>query len=154
MLLLLAPPERGSQLKRRLSMRTYEAIFIVHPEVTGDDLTAVTDKYKTVLTDQGANVLKVENWGTRTLAYPVKKQTKGCYVLVIFDAEPGVISEFERRMRIDDKVIKFQTVYLEGGYQAPPAAEEPTAESAGEGEEAEEEMADAGEEADESTEED
>jgi len=104
-------------------MRTYESIFIVHPEVVGDDQTAIIDKYKTILSDQGAEVLKVENWGVRTLAYQVKKQSKGCYVLMIFDAEPKVIAEFERRMRIDEMVIKFQTVVLENGYQAPVAAE-------------------------------
>lgn len=104
-------------------MRTYESIFIVHPEVVGDDQTALIDKYKTILSDQGADVLKLENWGTRTLAYQVKKQSKGCYVLVIFDAEPTVIAEYERRMRIDEKVIKFQTIILEGGYEAPPVVE-------------------------------
>jgi len=104
-------------------MRTYESIFILHPEVIGDDQTALIDKYKTILSDQGADVLKVENWGTRTLAYMVKKQSKGCFVLVIFDAEPTVIAEYERRMRIDEKVIKFQTIILEGGYVAPPVVE-------------------------------
>lgn len=124
-------------------MRTYESIFIVHPEVVGDDQAAIIDKYKTVLTDQGAEILKVDNWGVRTLAYPVKKQNKGCYVLVIFDAEPTVISEYERRMRIDDKIIKFQTVVLENGYQAP-AVEETTEEPvAEESAEAAEEKADA-----------
>jgi small subunit ribosomal protein S6 len=109
-------------------MRTYESIFIVHPEVVGDDQAAIIDKYKTILSDQGAEVLKVENWGVRTLAYQVKKQSKGCYVLMIFDAEPTVIAEFERRMRIDEMVIKFQTVVLENGYQAPVVAE-PAAEA-------------------------
>ena len=104
-------------------MRTYESIFIAHPDVVGDDQTAIIEKYKTILTDQGADVLKVDNWGVRTLAYPVKKQTKGCYVLVIFEAEATVIAEYERRMRIDEKVIKFQTVILEGGYVAPPVVE-------------------------------
>ena len=104
-------------------MRTYESIFIVHPEVVGDDQTAIIDKFQTILSDQGAEVLKLENWGVRTLAYPVKKLTKGCYVLVIFDAEPTVIAEYERRMRIDEKVIKFQTIILEGGYVAPPVVE-------------------------------
>jgi len=104
-------------------MRTYESIFIVHPDVVGDDQTAIIDKFKTILTDQGADVLKVDNWGVRTLAYPVKKLTKGCYVLVIFEAEATVIAEYERRMRIDEKVIKFQTVILEGGYVAPPVVE-------------------------------
>ena len=130
-------------------MRTYETIFIVHPEVTGDDQIALIDKFKSILTDQGATVLKVENWGTRTLAYTVKKQSKGCYVMVIFDAEPTVIAEFERRMRIDDKVIKFQTVLLEGGYEVPPVVEAAPLESAEEAEGTEEELA--GEEADEET---
>lgn len=116
-------------------MRTYESIFIVHPEVAGDDQTAVIDKFKKVLTDQGAEILKLENWGTRTLAYPVKKQTKGCYVLVIFDAAPAVIAEYERRMRIDEKVIKFQTVILEGGYQAPPVVEAAAEQATEEGDE-------------------
>jgi small subunit ribosomal protein S6 len=106
-------------------MRTYETIFIVHPDVVGDDQETLIDKYKTILSDQGADVLKVENWGTRTLAYQVKKQSKGCYVLVIFDAEPTVIAEFERRMRIDEKVIKFQTITMEGGYEAPVVEEAP-----------------------------
>lgn len=123
-------------------MRTYESIFIVHPEVVGDDQTAIIDKYKQVLTDQGSEILKVENWGVRTLAYPVKKQSKGCYVLVIFDANPEVIAEFERRMRIDDKVIKFQTVMLENGYEAPVAEAAPQ-EVAKEADEAVEEAADA-----------
>jgi len=104
-------------------MRTYETIFIVHPDVVGDDQVAIVDKYKQILVDQGSEVLNVDVWGTRTLAYTVKKQTKGCYVLVVFDAEPTVITEFERRMRIDEMVIKFQTVHLEKGYEAPPVIE-------------------------------
>ena len=100
-------------------MRTYETIFIVHPDVVGDALEAVIDKYKKILTDEGANILKADNWGTRTLAYLVKKQSKGCYILVIFDGPPTAIAEFERRMRIDESIIKFQTVLLEEGYKAP-----------------------------------
>ena len=109
-------------------MRTYESIFIVHPDVVGDDQTAIIDKYKTILADQGAEILKLENWGVRTLAYPVKKQSKGCYVLVIFDAESTVIAEFERRMRIDEKVIKYQTVLFEGNAASAPVVEKPAPE--------------------------
>lgn len=109
-------------------MRTYECIFIVHPETVGEELDAVIEKYQDVLTSQGANVLKIDNWGMKTLSYPVKKQNQGTYVLVIFDGQPTIIAEFERRMRIDDKVIKFQTVLLEGGYEA--ASETPQTETA------------------------
>ena len=134
-------------------MRTYESIFIVHPEVIGDDQTALIDKYKTILSDQGADVLKLENWGTRTLAYQVKKQSKGCYVLAIFDAEPTVIAEFERRMRIDEKVIKFQTIILEGGYEAPPVVEAAPEEAPAEDAEATESATEAPAEAEAATEE-
>src|SRR5210317_54241 len=152
MLPLLAPPG-GANNSRGGFMRTYESIFIVHPEVIGDDQTALSDKYKTILSDQGADVLKLENWGTRTLAYQVKKQSKGCYVLVIFDAEPTVIAEFERRMRIDEKVIKFQTIILEGGYEAPPVVEAAPEEAPAEDAEATESATEAPAEAEAATEE-
>ena len=134
-------------------MRTYESIFIVHPDVVGDDQTAIIDKFKTILTDQGADVLKLDNWGVRTLAYPVKKQTKGCYVLVIFEAEAKVIAEYERRMRIDEKVIKFQTIILEGGYEAPPVVEAAPEEAPAEDAEATESATEAPAEAEAATEE-
>lgn len=117
-------------------MRTYETLFIVHPDVVGDDLAALIEKYRKVLTDQGATVLKADNWGSRNLAYPVKKQARGSYVLTVFEGAPSVIAEFERRLRIDEKVIKYQTVLFEGPAAAPvaekPAQEEiaPVAEAA------------------------
>ena len=109
-------------------MRTYETLFIVHPEVVGDDLTALIEKYRKVLTDQQAVVLKADNWGSRALAYPVKKQTRGSYVLTLFEGPPSVIAEFERRLRIDEKVIKYQTVLFEGTVAPVPAAEKPASE--------------------------
>jgi len=112
-------------------MRTYETLFIAHPDVVGDDLSALIDKYRKVLSDQQATVFKADNWGSRTLAYPVKKQTRGSYVLVVFEAAPTVVAEFERRLRIDEKVIKYQTVLFETVPVAAPATEEPvTAETA------------------------
>ena len=95
--------------------RTYESIFIVRPDLVGEAYTAVVDKFKGVLTEQGANILKVDEWGTRKLAYPIKKQSRGIYVLVAFDAAPGIIKEYERRLRIDEAIIMFQTVHLEKG---------------------------------------
>jgi len=120
-------------------MRTYETIFIIHPEKVGDEYAAVVDKFRNVLTDQGAEILKVDEWGVRKLAYPVKKNARGSYVLVAYEADPNIISEFERRLRIDDAVIKFQTVYLEGGLTAtaPAAAAEAEAETVVEADDAE-----------------
>lgn len=113
-------------------MRTYETIFIVHPEAVGDAYAAVVDKFRGVLTDQAANILKVDEWGTRKLAYPVKKQGRGTYVLVAYEAGPKVVAEFERRLRIDESIIKFQTVLLENGLEEPVAAKEEAIASAAE----------------------
>jgi small subunit ribosomal protein S6 len=109
-------------------MRTYETLYIAHPEVVGDDLVALIEKYRKVLTDQQAVVLKADNWGSRALAYPVKKQTRGSFVLTVFEAGPTVVAELERRMRIDEKVIKYQTVLFEGSLAAAPVAEKPAPE--------------------------
>jgi small subunit ribosomal protein S6 len=111
-------------------MRTYETLYIVHPEVVGDELTALIEKYRKVLTDQQAEVLKADNWGSRALAYPVRKQTRGSFVLTLFDAPPTVIAEFERRLRIDEKVLKYQTVLFEGTVAAAPVVEPPAPEEA------------------------
>jgi len=107
-------------------MRTYEHIFIVHPDTVGEEYAAVLDKFKGVLTDQGANILKLDEWGTRKMAYPVKKQSRGTYVLVVFESEAGVVAEFERRLRIDEKIIKFQTLLLPKGMEAPSPVKEIT----------------------------
>lgn len=118
--------------------RTYETIFIVRPDLAGDAFTAVVDKFKGVLTEQGATIVKADEWGVRKLAYTVKKQSRGNYVLVVYEAGPKVIAEFERRLRIDESIIKFQTVHLEKGFVAAvpvvetvsaPAVEETAAES-------------------------
>lgn len=130
--------------------RTYESIFIVRPDLTGDAYTAVIDKFKGVLTDQGASIIKVDEWGVRKLAYTVKKQNRGSYVLVIFEAEPKVILEYERRLRLDESIIKFINIHLEKGFVMPtvaveavaaPAFEEPSEDDLVNDEEATEENA-------------
>ena len=116
-------------------MRNYEALYVVHPEVVADELTALMDKFQTVLTDQNAEIHKLDNWGVRKLAYPINKLERGCYVQTLFRAEPQVIAEFERRLRLDEKVLRFLTVRLEGDFAAEDVAKETAAEDAGTDEE-------------------
>jgi small subunit ribosomal protein S6 len=118
----------GLNTHKEFSMtRTYESIFIVRPDLTGDAYTAVIDKFKGVLTDQGASIIKVDEWGVRKLAYTVKKQHRGSYVLVIFEAEPKIILEYERRLRLDESIIKFINIHLEKGFVMPAVAVEAVA---------------------------
>ncbi|ORJ63024.1 30S ribosomal protein S6 [Geothermobacter hydrogeniphilus] len=113
-------------------MRTYETVVILHPDLIGDELTAQIDKLKGYLEGEQAEILNIDNWGSRKLAYLVRKQPRGTFVLYIYQAPAAAIAEFERRLRIEDSVLKFQTVQLEKGYQAPaePVAEESEEETA------------------------
>lgn len=95
-------------------MRKYESLYIVHPELVGEELTALVDKFQEILTSQQAEILKLDNWGVRKLAYPIAKQGRGSYIQVIFQAEPQVIAEYERRLRLDEKVLRFLTVLFDG----------------------------------------
>ncbi len=109
-------------------MRNYESLYIIHPDVVGDELTAVVEKFQKVLTDQAAEIHKLDNWGARKLAYPIKKVERGNYVQTLFCAEPGVIAEYERRLRLDDKILRFLTVRFEEEF--PAVVEEPAEEPA------------------------
>ncbi|MCF6179621.1 MAG: 30S ribosomal protein S6 [Geopsychrobacter sp.] len=104
-------------------MRKYESLYIIHPDVVGDELTAMVEKFQSVLTEQNAGILKFDNWGTRKLAYPIKKQEKGCYVQTIFEADAPVIAEYERRLRLEEKILRFMTLRFDGELVEAPAEE-------------------------------
>lgn len=110
-------------------MRGYETMCIVDPEVVGDAYTAILDKFKGILADQKAELLKVDEWGERKLAYPILKKDRGIYVLFFFEAESDALNEFERRLRLDESIMRFQTVRYEQGNE-PVAEEAPQVEEA------------------------
>ncbi|MBD1400113.1 30S ribosomal protein S6 [Pelovirga terrestris] len=99
-------------------MRNYESLYIVHPEVVGDELTAMVDKFQKILNDQQAEIVKIDNWGVRKLAYPIKKVERGNYVQVLFSAGPEVVAEYERRLRLDEQILRFLTVRLDRDFTA------------------------------------
>jgi small subunit ribosomal protein S6 len=94
-------------------MRIYENLFIVKPDATEEEIDLLIEQMSKNLTTAGGTVDKVEKWGKRRLAYRVEKQREGSYVLLQFTAEPSVVKEFERRMRVLDSVIKFITVRID-----------------------------------------
>ena len=97
-------------------MRHYETIFIVHPELGEEDTTAVVDKFRGILEDGGGFVVKEDHWGRRRLAYTVKKQNKGYFVLFEYGAEAPAVSEMERNFKIDEQVIRYLTVKLDDSF--------------------------------------
>ena len=94
-------------------MRVYEELFIVKPDAPEEEVNAFLDQLKTLITTGQGTVDKVDNWGTRKLAYRVSKYAEGHYILMQFSSSPESVKEIERRLRVTDMVIKFITVRID-----------------------------------------
>ena len=93
-------------------MRQYETLFIVTPDSSEEDLKAVATKIKGVISGMNGIVASYDEQGKKKLAYSVKKQNKGYYVLMDYVGSADIVSEIERNMRLDDRVLKYLTVKL------------------------------------------
>ena len=94
-------------------MRVYEELFIVKPDAPEEEVNTFIDQLKTLITTAKGTVDKVDNWGTRKLAYRVSKYAEGHYILIQFSSAPDAVKEIERRLRVTDMVIKFITVRID-----------------------------------------
>ncbi|MEI7817065.1 MAG: 30S ribosomal protein S6 [Desulfuromonadales bacterium] len=93
-------------------MRKYETIFILQPELSEDDIKSVTTKAQDVITSYKGECLRMDDWGIRKLSYPIKKSARGRYYYLRFDGDSALIAELERRLRLDDKVLRYQSVNI------------------------------------------
>ena len=90
-------------------MNKYETVFIINPSVEEAGVKELTQKFSDLINSDG-KVESVEEMGKRKLAYEIKKNSEGIYVLINFEANPTLIKELERVYRITDEVIKFIVV--------------------------------------------
>ena len=88
-------------------MRNYEVVFIVNPELDETALNGLVDRVKAWITDAGGTVAKVDLWGRRRMAYLVRKQREGQYVLVEVQMAPSFTAELERNLRFLEPVLRF-----------------------------------------------
>ena len=102
-------------------MPIYESIFIINPNLSDEETANVIKKMQDVVTKQGGEMLKFEDWGKKKLAYEIKKQKRGHYAFFQFKAAPAAVSELERTYKLTDSVIKFLTVKLEKELRTKPA---------------------------------
>ena len=99
-------------------MKRYETLFIVQSELSSEEITAIIDRYSKIITDMKGTVLKVERWGKRKLAYLIRKQARGFYILIDFAGSREIVAEVERILKFDDKVLKYMSVKLADGITA------------------------------------
>jgi small subunit ribosomal protein S6 len=91
-------------------LKRYETLFIVQIDLPADEINSIIDRYKAIVTALKGTIIKAEKWGKRKLAYEIRKQSNGFYVLLDFAGKSVIIDELERNLKIDDKVLKFMTI--------------------------------------------
>lgn len=93
--------------------RNYETVFILTPVLSDVQMKDTVDKFVNLLKELGADVINVENWGLKKMAYTIEKKTTGFYIMVEFKADPTLIRKFEVELRREEKVMRFLTTVLD-----------------------------------------
>ncbi len=95
-------------------MAFYENVFIARQDISTAQVEAMTAQFSEIIKGQGGEVGKTENWGLRNLTYRIKKNKKGHYVLMNITASGAAVAELERNMRINEDILRYMTVRVEG----------------------------------------
>ena len=100
-------------------MTLYENVFIARQDISGQQVDALADSFTQLIAENGGEVKKREYWGLRNLAYRMRKNRKGHYVLMNIAGPPAAISELERTMRINEDVIRYLTLRVDQHEEGP-----------------------------------
>lgn len=112
-------------------LRPYEILLIVDPRPTDEEVAALLTQLGEQVKSLGAEVTKVENWGKRRLAYDIRKQREGTYAVFEVSAEPSMVKEFERQLRLNENVLRFLTTQIPVRKKARPAKTQEVLEEVG-----------------------
>jgi small subunit ribosomal protein S6 len=93
-------------------MHQYETLFIVHPELPEAQVRETIDRMRRLIEGMEGQAVELQDWGMRDLAYPVRKQPRGIYVLAQYTARPEVVKELERSMKLSDEILRFISVRI------------------------------------------
>jgi small subunit ribosomal protein S6 len=94
------------------SLRSYEILVIADPRPTDEEVAALFTQLGENLKSLGAEVPKIDNWGKRRLAYDIRKQREGTYAVLEVSAEPAMVKEFERQLRLNENVLRFLSTQM------------------------------------------
>ena len=97
--------------------RKFETLLLFSPDLTSENRQQILDNLTGFIQNNAGQMVATDDWGTRDLAYPVEKHTRGRYVRLEYGINGGQISELERRIRISDGILKFLTVKLSETFQ-------------------------------------
>jgi small subunit ribosomal protein S6 len=106
-------------------LREYETVIVLDPALDDTRVSQEIDTVQNVITQGGGEILEVQRWGRRRLAYEIRKKREGIYSLIRFKSEGGVLDDLKRRFLINESLLRHLTVLSEGP-MAPPSGEEIT----------------------------
>ncbi len=93
--------------------RIYEIVFIVDPGADDGEVMKLSEAVQKIITDQGGGITKIDMWGRRQLAYEINHQKEGSYVLLEVEGSGAEIAELERRMRVNDRILRYMTIRVD-----------------------------------------
>ena len=102
-------------------MSLYECVFIARQDIATPQVESLADELSNIIVGQGGQVTKREYWGLRNIAYRIKKNRKGHYVMFNLDAPSPAVKEMERQMSINEDVLRYLTVRVETLEEGPSA---------------------------------
>ena len=94
-------------------MAFYESVVIARPELTEVQVDKLVNDLSEIITKDKGKIIKIEKWGLRSFAYKINKNKKGHYFMLNLDSAPSTIFEYERKMRINEDIIRFLTLKIE-----------------------------------------
>lgn len=104
----------------------YETTYITRPDVSDDNQKTFLDKVKGIIAAHGGQVVAVEDWGRRRLAYPIQKETRGYYTYIMYTGNNSLVAELERNLRINESVMRFLSVKLGDDFDPAKIKRKPT----------------------------
>ena len=93
-------------------MNPYELLLIITPDFDESEAEALTDQVKGII-ENGGTLLKVDPWGKKRLAYPIRKRSEGYYVLYIFECAPSFVAELSQALRVIETILRYMVVQYE-----------------------------------------
>lgn len=94
-------------------MSTYECVLIARQDISAAQAEALGETFAQIIRDNGGNIVKSEYWGLKTLAYKIKKNRKGHYIMLGLDSPPAAVAEMERNMSLSEDVLRYLTVRVD-----------------------------------------
>lgn len=89
--------------------RDYELAFILNPEVSEEETRTILDRVEQIVANYGGQIVKVNNWGRRRLAYPIERHRDGIYVFIDMILTPETVAEIERTLKVSESVLRYMT---------------------------------------------